>query len=62
MAQAMEALRDQRGLPWLADLVQDLRYGCRLLARKAALAVVANLSLAIGIGANCAVSCSIRAG
>ena len=30
--QAMEAMRDQRGLPWLADLARDLRHGCRMLA------------------------------
>src|SRR4029077_11782405 len=31
--QAMEALRDQRGLPWLHDLASDLHYGCRLLVK-----------------------------
>src|SRR5260370_1371630 len=53
--QAMEAMRDQRGLPWLADLVRDLRHGCRMLARNPGFAAVSVLSLAIGIGANCAV-------
>ena len=27
MTQSMEALRDQRGLPWLDDLAARLRYG-----------------------------------
>ena len=27
LSQAMESLRDQRELPWLRDLVRDLRYG-----------------------------------
>jgi hypothetical protein len=26
MPQAMEALRDQRGMPWLENLGRDLRY------------------------------------
>jgi macrolide transport system ATP-binding/permease protein len=55
VAQAMEAQRDQRGLPWLEDLARDLRYACRMLARNPGFAIVSVTSLAIGIGANCAV-------
>ena len=51
-AQAMEALRDQRGLPWLEDLVRDTGYGIRTLLRRRAFAATAMLSLALGIGAN----------
>lgn len=53
--QAMETMRDQRGLPWLADLARDLRHGCRMLARNPGFTAVSVLSVAIGIGANCAV-------
>jgi putative ABC transport system permease protein len=52
LAQAMEAVRDQRGLPWLHDLVRDVRHACRLLRRNPVFAGVAIASLAIGIGAN----------
>jgi predicted permease len=51
----MDAMRDQRGLPWLDDLVRDLRYGLRVLNRQRMFAAVAVLTLAIGIGATTAV-------
>ena len=54
VAQSMEALRGQRGLPWLEDLARDVRYGCRMLARSPGFTLVAVISLAIGIGANSA--------
>jgi predicted permease len=54
VVQAMEALREQRSLPWLDDLSRDLRYGCRMLARNPGFTAVSVVSLAIGIGANCA--------
>jgi macrolide transport system ATP-binding/permease protein len=58
MAQAMEALRDQRGIPWIENLARDLRYGFRMLAKNPCFTIVSVISLAIGIGANCAVTAS----
>ena len=55
IAQGMEAVRDQRGLPWLNDLARDLRYGLRAMRRNPMFASVAVLTLALGIGANTAI-------
>jgi predicted permease len=54
LTQAMEALRDQRSLPVLADIARDVRHACRSLAKAPLFTGVAIVSLAIGIGANSA--------
>lgn len=56
-----EACRDQRGIGWLETTVCDLRFGWRFLWRAPGSTVVAAMTLAIGIGAACAIA-SMAAG
>ena len=52
VSQAMDALRDQRGLPSLDALVRDLRFGARMLIKDRWITLAAVVALAIGIAAN----------
>ena len=55
LAALHEAYRQQRRLPFLDPLAQDLSHGLRQLRRGPAFAAAAILTLALGIGANVAI-------
>jgi hypothetical protein len=59
--QVKEGCREVRGTRWLEDLGKDLRYSVRVIVQAPSFAIIAVVTLALGIGANTAMFSVVNA-